>query len=201
MRLVTGILTPLTALCLFGGGSDLAAQEKGVRDLVVGDCTEGRAAAGLVFVETQSKEQAGDREADHVGVPVEAAHSRQEASPIATLPKGRLLFGTNSVALTARTRKSLQCAAAWLRQHPGDRVLIVGYCDDSGSEACTTALAEHRAEVVRQFLLSLGTGVDQVAGVKSWENLNGACRASAGECRRQNRSARLFAAAPVGSLQ
>ena len=106
-----------------------------------------------------------------------------------------------TIALTAKTRKSLQCAAAWLRQHPGNRLLIVGYCDDSGSEACTTALAEHRAEVVRQFLLSLGTGADQVAGVKGWENLNGACRVGVTECQRQNRSARLFVAEPEGTLK
>jgi peptidoglycan-associated lipoprotein len=201
MKLVNGILTSLTALCLFGGGSDLSAQEKRFREHVGGDCTEGRAAAGLVFVETQSKEQASDREVDRAAVPVEAAHSRQEASRIATIPKGRLLFATNGVALTARARKSLQCAAAWLRQHPGDRVLIVGDCDDSGSEECTAALAEHRAEVVRQFLLKLGTRPNQVAGVKGWENLNGPCRASVAECQRQNRSARLFVAEPAGSLR
>lgn len=201
MKLVTGILTPLTALCLFGGESDLSAHEERSRELVVDDCTEGRAKADLVFVETQAKEQAGDRKTDRAGVPVEAAHSRQAASRVASFPKGRLLFATNSVALTARTRKSLQCASAWLRQHPGNRVLIVGYCDDSGSEACTSALAEHRAEVVRQFLLSLGTEADEVAGIKGWENLNGACRASVAECQRQNRSACLFVAEPVGSLK
>ena len=90
---------------------------------------------------------------------------------------------------------------AWLRQHPGDRILVVGYCDDSGSEACTAALAERRAEVVRQFLLSLGTRADQIAGIKGWENLNGSCRAGVPECQRQNRSARLFVAEPAGSLK
>lgn len=91
--------------------------------------------------------------------------------------------------------------AAWLRGHPEDRVLIVGYCDDTGSEECTRALAEQRAHVVRKFLLSLGTGPNQVAGVKGWENLNGACRARVAECQRQNRSARLFLAEPAGSLR
>lgn len=116
VKLITCMLTPLTALCLFGGGSDLSAQEKRVRELVLDDCTEeGRVAADSLFVETQSKEQAGDREIDRVGVPVQSAHSGPETSRVAALPKGRLLFAANSVVLTARNRKALECAAAWLR--------------------------------------------------------------------------------------
>jgi outer membrane protein OmpA-like peptidoglycan-associated protein len=202
MKLVTCILTPLTALCLFGRGSDASSQETRFREHVVDDCTEERrVAADLAFVETRAKEQAGDRKTDRVGVPVKAAHSGPETSRVAAIPKGRLLFAANSVVLTARNRKALECAAAWLREHPEVRVLIVGYCDDSGSEECTAALAEHRADVVRQLLLKLGTGPNQVAGVKGWENLNGACRASVAECQRQNRSARLFVSKPVGSLK
>lgn len=201
MKLVTCVLIPLTALCLFARGSDVTAHEKSLRERVVDGCTEGTAAADLVFVETQSKEQAGGREIGRVGVPVKAAHSGPETSRVAALPKERLLFAANSVVLTPRNRKALECAAAWLREHPEGRVLIVGYCDDSGSEECTVALAEHRADAVRQFLVKLGTGVDQVAGLSGWENLNGACRASVAECQRQNRSARLFVAEPVGSLK
>ncbi len=201
MRSTTDILTPLTAFWLLGSGSDLAAQEKQFHQLIVEQWTERGAAADAVFVEIRFNEQAADREVNRVSTPGNGARSSPKALPEPTLPKGRLPFASNSLNLTARNRKSLECAAAWLRQHPGDRILIVGYCDDSGSEACTAALAERRAEVVRQFLLSLGTRADQIAGVKGWENLNGACRAGVAECQRQNRSARLFVAEPAGSLK
>jgi outer membrane protein OmpA-like peptidoglycan-associated protein len=199
MRFATEILAPLTAFCLFGSGSDLAGQEKRVHQLIVEEATARGAAADAVFVHMRFYEQAVDREVDRVSTPGAGARSSSKALQEATLPKGRLLFASNSRKLTARNRRSLECAAAWLRQHPGHRILIVGYCDDSGSEACTAELAGRRAEVVRQFLLGLGTRADQIAGVKGWENLDRACRAGVAECQRQNRSARLFVAELAGS--
>lgn len=46
------------------------------------------------------------------------------------------------------------------------QILILGYCDSSGSEVCTAALAMRRGEVVQQFLLRLATQANQIAGVK-----------------------------------
>ena len=201
MRFTTDILTALTAFCLFGNGFALATREKQFHQLILEEWTNGDAASNAVFVGVQCNEQGGDHEVHRFGVPDTGARSSAQPLQEAALPKGRLLFASNSVKLKSRNRKSLECAAAWLRQHPVVRVLIVGYCDDSGSEACTAALAEHGAEVVRQFLLSLGTRADQIAGVKGWENQGGLCRAGATECQRQNRSARLFVAEPTGSLK
>ena len=62
-------------------------------------------------------------------------------------------------------------------------------------------LAERRSEAVRQFLLSLGTRADQIAGIKCRENPTGPCRAGATECQRQDRSARLYLAEPAESLK
>jgi outer membrane protein OmpA-like peptidoglycan-associated protein len=101
------------------------------------------------LITAKCNEQAGDREVHRFGTPDRGAPSSAQPLQEAALPKGRLLFALNSVKLTARNRKSLECAAAWLRKHPIARVLIVGFCDDSGSEACAAALAERRAEVVR----------------------------------------------------
>jgi outer membrane protein OmpA-like peptidoglycan-associated protein len=201
MRFTTDILTPLTAFCFFGSSSDLSAQEKQFHQLVVTESTASGAAADAVFVEMQFYEQADDGQVNLVSAQGMGVRSGSKALQETTLPKGPLLFASNSLNLTARNRKSLECAAAWLREHPEDRILIVGYCDDSGSEACTAELAGHRAQVVRQFLLSLGTRADQIAGVKGWKNVDRACRAGVPECQRQNRSVRLFAAERTGSLK
>ena len=201
MRFTTDILTSLTAFWLFGSGSDLTGQERQFQQMIVQESPAGEAATDSVFVEMQLKEQAGDREVNPLSTPDKATGPSSKSLRVAALPKGRLLFASNSLNLTARNRKSLECATRWLRQHPEDRILIVGYCDDSGSEACTAALAERRAEVVRHFLLSIGTRADQIAGIKGWENLNGSCSARVVNCQRQNRSARLFVAEPAGSLR
>jgi hypothetical protein len=58
------------------------------------------------------------------------------------------------------------------------------------------------------FLLNQRSGMfqpmeslEECAGAKGWQNLNGACRAGITECLRQNRSARLFVAEPAVSLK
>ena len=79
MRFTTDILTPLTAFCLFGSGSDLAAQEKQFNPLIVEQSTAGEAAANAVFVGMQFNEQAGDREVNRVSTPGKGARSTAAA--------------------------------------------------------------------------------------------------------------------------
>jgi len=201
MRLAANILTPLTAFCMFGSGPDWAPRQNQLDQPIVEKVTANSAAACSVFLAVHSNEQTEDPRFAHVSTPSKGVRSSSAALQEPIFLKQPLLFTPNGFNLTARNRNTLNCAAAWLHEHHEARILIVGYCDDSGSEACTTALAKRRAEVVRQFLLSLSTRPDQIAGIKGWENLNGACRAGVAECQRQNRSARLFVAEPAGSLK
>jgi len=87
-----------------------------------------------------------------VSTPSKGTQSGSEALQQPTFLKQPLLFTPNGLKLSAPSRKTLKCAAAWLREHHVARVLIVGYCDNSGSEACTAVLAEPRAEVVSSVL-------------------------------------------------
>jgi outer membrane protein OmpA-like peptidoglycan-associated protein len=201
MRFAANILTPLTALCLLGSGPDWEQRQKHFDQPIVEKATANSVLAGLVFPAVHSNEQTEDPRLAHVSTPSKGARSSSEPLLEPTFLKHLLLFTPNGFSLTARGGNTLNRAAAWLHEHHETRILIVGYCDDSGSEACTTALAEGRAAVVRLFLLRLGTREDQIAGFKGWENLNGACRASGTECQRQNRSARLFVAEPAGNLK
>ena len=195
MRLSTDILTPLTMFCLFGSGSNWAAQGKHFDQMIVETATQVSTAAHTMFFATDSNEQLPDPRLARITTP---SKSSLEASQEPSFLKLPILFTPNRLNLTATSRNTLNCAAAWLREHHLARILIVGYCDNSGSEACTTALAERRAEVVRQFLMSLGTRTDQIAGVKGWENLDQPCHSNTRECQRQNRSVRLFLTGPLG---
>ncbi len=77
-----------------------------------------------------------------------------EASKMgATQPNGNektncFLFASDNLHLTARNKKSLECAAAWLRQHQGDRVL-----DWGGSRS---RYRFHRGRARREFEVRLG---------------------------------------------
>lgn len=69
MRFTTDILTPLTAFCLFGSGSEFASQEKQLNQVIVDGAVEWSKAANVVFVEIQFNEQASNREVNHVSAP------------------------------------------------------------------------------------------------------------------------------------
>ncbi len=108
-----------------------------------------------------------------------------------------ILFGPNSLDLTVAGKDTLKRAATWLRQHHEARILIVGSCDGSGSEACTHALAEARGGVIQKFLGSSGIDSNQIVGVKGWDNLEKGCQTSDIGCQQSNRSVRIFMAASV----
>jgi outer membrane protein OmpA-like peptidoglycan-associated protein len=201
MRFAANILTPVMAFCLIESGSNRATRQEHFVQPIVEKATAESAVADTAFFAVRRNEQTEDPRLTQVSTPSEHAQSSSEALQEPIFLKQPLLFTPNGLNLTASSRHTLNCAAAWLYEHHEARILIVGYCDDSGSEACSTALAERRAEVVRRFLLSLGTQADQIAGVKGWENQAGSCHAGATECQRQNRSARLFVAEPAGRLK
>jgi len=200
MRFAMNILTPLAAFCLIGTAYECPAQEKHFDRAIVGVATEENPVAGTTLLAVHYDEQTDDSRLAHVSTPSKGTQSGSEALQQPIFLKRPLLFTPNGFNLTARSRNTLHCAVAWLREHHVARVLIVGYCDNSGSEACTAALAERRAEVVRQFLVRFDTQASQIAGVKGWQNLDRPCRAGTTECQRQNRSARLFLAGLAGSL-
>jgi len=73
--------------------------------------------------------------------PLHATHLKSCRVPFL---RHSFLFDANSLELSTTNRSMLKRAAARLREHYQARVLIVGTCDRSGSEACTRAFAESR---------------------------------------------------------
>jgi hypothetical protein len=108
-----------------------------------------------------------------------------------------VLFGANSIELTAAGMDVLRRSAAWLQQHHEVRILIVGSCDSSGSETCTRTLAEARGRVAKKFLGSSGIDSEQIVGVKAWDNPDHGCQTLDIKCQQSDRSARLFMASSV----
>lgn len=152
MRFAMNILPPLAAFCLIGTAYECPAQEKHFDRAIVEKATEESPAAGTTLLAVHCDEQTDDPRLAHVSTPSKGTQSGSEALQQPTFLKQPLLFTPNGFNLTARSRNNLHCAVAWLREHHVARVLIVGYCDNSGSEACTAVLAERRAEVVSSVL-------------------------------------------------
>lgn len=111
--------------------------------------------------------------------------------------KHAFLFDPDSVELSAESRSAIRRAATWLREHREIRILIVGFCDPSGSEECTHALAERRGTVVEQLLVKYGGSSSQIVAAKGWEWAEPVCAAVTPACQAMNRRARIFIAGPV----
>lgn len=201
MNLIVKILTPVAALCLLGSGCVCAAQEKHFNQPTAKNPTKNNIPTPDVFLTVRCNEPVEGPWVARVSSPSDRAQPSSDALQEPAFLKQPLLFTPNGLNLTASSKKTLNCAAAWLREHRGARILIVGYCDDSGSEACDTALADGRAKTVQEFLTRLGTPADQIAGVKRWEGLDRTCRSGTRECQRRNRSVHLFLASPAGSMK
>lgn len=141
--------------------------------------------------------------ADNSRPPARAAYEpRFVPNPDSGAPpyfRGRVFFSPDSVALLADGVRMLRHTARWLREHPNARILIVGLCDPTGSEACHRSLAQARGKVVRRFLVSQGVPESQIEGVLGWERAAEPCRAPAETCQRLNRTTRVFVASAIAS--
>jgi outer membrane protein OmpA-like peptidoglycan-associated protein len=145
-------------------------------------------------VQKQDPESAGSKSSSGVSQP--------KSGGIGKPPflKHAVLFDPDGAELSAESRNAVKRAASWLREHRRARILIVGFCDSSGSETCTPALAERRGAVVRRYLVRLGAAPDQIAAVKGWSAVDRECRTDAAKCQQVNRSAAIFIASSATPL-
>ncbi len=72
------------------------------------------------------------------------------------------LFSYDNSELNGKYIPSLNAQAAYLRDHPGARVLIAGHTDEKGSREYNVALGERRASAVADVLRSEGVTSQQV---------------------------------------
>ena len=79
-------------------------------------------------------------------------------------------------------------AAAFLRQHPGTKILIEGHCDERGSEEYNLALGDNRADTTRDFLKAQGISSDRIKTI-SYGKEKPFCTGDNDQCWQQNRRA------------
>ncbi len=74
-------------------------------------------------------------------------------------------FDTDSAALTADGEAAVKDMYAYLEQSAPGHVVIIGHTDPRGSDAYNMGLSQHRAEAVKEYLVTLGyTGTIEVLG-------------------------------------
>jgi OOP family OmpA-OmpF porin len=80
--------------------------------------------------------------------------------PPAPTPVERLTldinFDTNKVAIRPSERAELEKAMAFVKQHPGRKIVIEGHTDNTGTASYNQGLSERRAAAVKDYLIRNG---------------------------------------------
>lgn len=80
-----------------------------------------------------------------------------------------VFFGYDEAGLSAEARDALSASASWLRAHPQYNLLVEGHCDERGTEQYNLALGDRRANVVREYLVTLGVDGGRIRTVSYGE--------------------------------
>ncbi|MGH9310700.1 MAG: OmpA family protein, partial [Vicinamibacterales bacterium] len=97
-----------------------------------------------------------------------------------------VFFALDSTELTQESRSSIQKNVDYLKKWTSTKVMVEGHADSRGTNEYNLALAERRAGVVRDYLVSLGIPADRVTIVSKGEETP-FCTEETESCWQQNR--------------
>lgn len=75
----------------------------------------------------------------------------------------RVFFGYDSYALTAGGRETLSAQARWMQQYPALSITVEGHADERGTREYNLALADRRANAVKDYLTALGVSHSRIS--------------------------------------
>jgi peptidoglycan-associated lipoprotein len=78
-------------------------------------------------------------------------------------------YGYDESALTPQAQGALTVSANWLKQNPQYNLLIEGHCDERGTEQYNLALGDRRANIVKEYLMTLGVDGSRIRTVSYGE--------------------------------
>ena len=111
--------------------------------------------------------------------------------PIAAPPSFKVIvayFDTSSADLSPAARRDLDRAVAWLATNGHGRALVEGYSDQRGDVRPNQALAERRANSIRDYLVTQGVGGDRIT-IITYAGQRPVCQEPLEGCWVQNRRA------------
>jgi peptidoglycan-associated lipoprotein len=97
-----------------------------------------------------------------------------------------VFFALDSIEISEEGRGILQKNADYLKRRTSVKVLIEGHADSRGTNEYNLALAERRADAVRDYVVSLGIPTDRVTIVSKGEE-QPFCKEETEACWQQNR--------------
>lgn len=108
-------------------------------------------------------------------------------------------FASGQVHAGRDGRKALDAAAAWLKAHQEQLVILEGYTDAAGPRLANLALAQRRAKWVMDYLVARGVAASRITVVSRGED-GARCADRSTACQDQNRRVH-FLVRDTGSAQ
>ncbi len=84
-------------------------------------------------------------------------------------PLQPVYFDFDQATLTEEAKAILRQNAVWLKNNPEAKVQIEGHCDERGTDEYNLALGDRRAQVVKNYLVSLGIAPTRLATISYGE--------------------------------
>ena len=135
----------VVAACATAGEEDSATSGSGGE-------AKAAAPARVQQSQSQSQSQSGGEQAARQA-PEVAPGSQQDL--VANIGD-RVFFGYDKFDLQPAGRSALELQAVWLKRFPNINVTVEGHADERGTREYNLALAERRANSVKDFLVSQG---------------------------------------------
>lgn len=106
----------------------------------------------------------------------EVEKRRQEEAAMHKIIAARNLFMNEDIYfdfdrsdLKPETQEVLKRKAEWLRNNPGESVIIEGHCDERGTNEYNLALGDRRAQSANNFLIDLGIAESRLTTISYGE--------------------------------
>jgi peptidoglycan-associated lipoprotein len=78
-------------------------------------------------------------------------------------------FGFDESTLSGDAQTALTSSAEWLKSHTQYNLLIEGHCDERGTEQYNLALGDRRANIAKEYLMTLGVDGSRIRTVSYGE--------------------------------
>lgn len=143
------------------------------------------------------KELASQRDTTYI---IETVKDSNNLDAIRLVLGNAILFKTGSSALSAEAQAALSRVAYNLSQYPNTDVTIIGFTDNTGTEALNMRLSQERADAVMNYLIEHGISASRLKAVGRGWNDPIASNATP-EGRAQNRRVELYITANEHMIQ